>query len=585
MTRQLIGEKIGNYLVKSVLGRGSMGIVYLGVNPHMGKKVAIKILAAHLMEEDSMVNRFMLEAKALNSLNHPNIVKIFDLGFLPDNRCYYIMEHLEGKSLSQSMRKEGMTVANIDHIFEGVCNALEEVHKNGILHRDLKPGNIFMSKEKDGSTTVKIVDFGIAKLLVANSDLTNVLTTTGTVLGTPVYMSPEQSMGQNEELTASADTYSLGVIVYKMLSDTVPVKGNGIGEIVASHLLHTPKQVRAHNIEVTEELNAFVMKAIAKEPKERFQSAIEFYQALKKGLSTMDPSIILTPRFQDNFTVPSVEIKYEAAVAESSTPGSLGGQELSGPVSSESDCTSPVFEITAQPVTQNNPMEKADGSIVPIKETNDDPGATRDFKSSAIEKAMMEGSSVIVSSGQVEISSLEKKGLKLWKIAIPLVTILFVSVIWFTQKGSKSTSNSSTKNDKTLEGNIKNTPDVAVVKKLPSLLVKSNPLNIRVTGNQDGESKISKVTPFRLNVVSGNSITLKVEHAGYRPYIETFTITKSATHIIKLVSLPKLPVIKPLAKKVVPRKKKRIIKRRHQKVSKPKPSNQIEKGKFGNTLL
>ena len=230
MNDALVGTTIGNYKVQRKLGSGAMGMVYLGEHPEIGKRVAIKILAAHLTEDRGMVDRFQTEARAIGLLEHPGIIEMFDFGVLPDGRSYYTMEYLQGETLSHRMKRGSFTLRELYAVVEQVCDALYIVHEKGIIHRDMKPSNVFLAK-KGMRTVVKILDFGIAKIQDSMRRDGEQLTSTGAVLGTPVFMSPEQALGQNDRITYLSDIYSFGVILYKILTDRFPIDGVSIPEV------------------------------------------------------------------------------------------------------------------------------------------------------------------------------------------------------------------------------------------------------------------------------------------------------------------------------------------------------------------
>jgi len=273
----LEGTTIGNYLIQKRLGTGAMGTVYLATHQKIGKRLAIKILAGHLADDRGMVERFMLEARAIGQLEHPNIIEMFDYGTLEDGRLYYTMEYLQGETLSSRIKRGQVTLGEIKQVLQQVCDALEVVHRNGIIHRDLKPSNLFLA-QRGTRWVVKILDFGIAKIPNSGEDGEQ-LTSTGAVLGTPVYMSPEQALGQNFKVTHLSDIYSLGVILYKCLSGNYPIVGSLIPEVVAYHLLQEVIPIRQFNPQIPGGIEKVVMRCLCKKPVERFGSAIDLGEA------------------------------------------------------------------------------------------------------------------------------------------------------------------------------------------------------------------------------------------------------------------------------------------------------------------
>jgi len=272
----LLDTYVGNFRITRKLGSGSMGTVYLAEHREVGKRIAVKVLAGHLTEDSSMVGRFMLEAKAIGRLQHQGIIEMFDFGELEDGRSYYTMEYLEGETLSMRMYRGRLSIAEIQSILDQVCDALTIVHAKGIIHRDLKPGNIFLAL-KGNRRIVKILDFGIAKMQSSSRLGNDPLTSTGSVLGTPVYMSPEQAMGENATLSGLSDIYSLGVILYKILTGQYPIYGTAIHEVVAYHFMHEAIPLRDFNPGVPEPLAQVVMRSLSKDPSKRQKSPMELY--------------------------------------------------------------------------------------------------------------------------------------------------------------------------------------------------------------------------------------------------------------------------------------------------------------------
>jgi tRNA A-37 threonylcarbamoyl transferase component Bud32 len=277
----MIGTRVGNYEIKTKLGEGGMGAVYMGEHPLIGKRVAVKVLLDELVANETLVTRFFHEAKAANDIRHQNIVDIVDFGKLDKEGggkiVYLVMELLEGHSLGTRLDTKRLTFAEVRHVLQQCCSGLAASHAKGIIHRDLKPDNLFLVKRGSDENFVKILDFGIAKLTATSSTTTK--TRTGTLIGTPAYMSPEQCAGRSS-IDARSDIYALGIVMYEMLTGHVPFKGEGFGDIVVAQLTETAKKPSELRADIPPELDAIVMKAIEKEPAARFQSMEEFGIAL-----------------------------------------------------------------------------------------------------------------------------------------------------------------------------------------------------------------------------------------------------------------------------------------------------------------
>lgn len=265
-------ELIDNrYEIISTLGSGGMADVYLARDRHLERSVAIKILDQRLARDAEFVARFRREARAAAGLSHPNIVNIHDRGDTGDS--YYIaMEYLEGETLKDIIDGEGrLPQDEAVRITLMMLDALQFAHERGVIHRDIKPQNIVISRQGQ----VKVTDFGIAK----TADLTTRVTTTGSILGTAQYLSPEQASGQ--EVGAASDIYSAGVVLYEMLTGRVPFQGDSLMAVVMKHREEQPVPPRELNPEIAPDLEAVVLKSLSKTVQGRFHSAYDFSRDLK----------------------------------------------------------------------------------------------------------------------------------------------------------------------------------------------------------------------------------------------------------------------------------------------------------------
>jgi serine/threonine protein kinase len=270
----LINTTVGNYKVTKLLGEGGMGMVYLGEHPVIGRKVAIKVLHAALAADKDIVARFFTEARAIHMIGHPNIVEILDFGATPDGQPYFIMEYLTGEALSERVARGAMPPDEVAAIADQMCRALSAAHGKGIVHRDLKPHNVQIL-EREGALLVKILDFGVAKILAAPDGSQSVKTRTGSLMGTPLYMSPEQCKGAGL-LDHRTDIYSLGVMFFEMLAGRPPFMAEGIGELFAMHMLEPAPPLLEFAPQTPPSMAAAVMKSLSKELDDRFPSMEEF---------------------------------------------------------------------------------------------------------------------------------------------------------------------------------------------------------------------------------------------------------------------------------------------------------------------
>jgi serine/threonine protein kinase len=279
----LVGRRIGNYEIKAKIGEGGMGTVYLGEHPLIGKRVAIKVLLEELVAKQDVVSRFFNEARAVNDIGHMNIVDVVDFGKMPveggQEIVYFIMEFLDGEALSTRIRRAGLPFKDTVHIVSQCCSALAASHAKGIVHRDLKPENIFLVTRGHDKNFAKILDFGIAKL-TGDGGTSSHKTRTGLVIGTPTYMSPEQCEGKGL-IDHRSDVYSLGIVMYELLTGVVPFPGEGFGEVLVAHLTKQPAAPTTVNPNLPPALEAIVLHAIEKDRNRRFQNMNEFLHALE----------------------------------------------------------------------------------------------------------------------------------------------------------------------------------------------------------------------------------------------------------------------------------------------------------------
>ncbi|MBS2004877.1 MAG: protein kinase [Cyanobacteria bacterium SZAS LIN-5] len=273
----------GRYQVESLLGTGGMGVVYKAWQENLKRRVAIKVLRQQFLEDQTSVKRFQQEAIAASRLAHPNIVTLHDFGSTEDGYIYMVMDIINGKSLAQEMRdRRSIGVERTINIVTQVCDALDHAHRNGIVHRDLKPGNIMLVESPDGGDYVKLVDFGIAKVLESDED--QELTQKGDVFGSPLYMSPEQCLGH--DLDGRSDIYSLATVMYECLTGCVPHKGRNAIETIDKQIHQAPAsfaEIRP-DIYIPERLEAVVMKALAKSPAARQQTMKELAAELQASV-------------------------------------------------------------------------------------------------------------------------------------------------------------------------------------------------------------------------------------------------------------------------------------------------------------
>jgi len=300
----LLGTIVADrYRVLGRVGEGGMGVVYEAEHVVLEKRVALKVLNQELAPKRDLRERFLQEARAASRIGHENIVDITDFGSIPSGTVFFAMEFLEGKDLSTTIKIEGpLPWDRAKNIAVQICRALGAAHAKGIIHRDLKPENIFLIDRDGRDDFVKVVDFGIAKVMGLEEG-GHKLTKTGMIFGTPDYMSPEQATGQ--KLDHRVDIYALGVILYEMITGNLPFQADSFMAILTKHMFEdpTPPSRRVADIDIPPEIDALILKALAKKPSERYQSMNDFAERLETttdqgeaAVKTSGPILLTSPK-------------------------------------------------------------------------------------------------------------------------------------------------------------------------------------------------------------------------------------------------------------------------------------------------
>lgn len=322
----------GRYPLIDVLGAGGMGAVYQAIQEPVGRIVAIKVIRPDAKDQDpGVVARFQREARATARLEHENVVSLYDHGQDEDGTLFLVMEYLRGATLSTVLRARRVLPPDAAvAIMCPVLSALDAAHEVGIVHRDLKPDNIMLVPNREGDERVKVLDFGVAKLVAGEKD--NVHTRQNLLLGTPLYMSPEVAIG--EGVTASVDLYAAGVILYEMLTGMVPFTGATPYAVLTMHATVPPLPFTP-SLAVPAALEAVVMRALAKRPAERFPSAKAMSEALRLSIGGV-PVAAAGLRLSGGITRPSSEREPHLPPTLLSTSSQMSGQrptgDLTGPV-------------------------------------------------------------------------------------------------------------------------------------------------------------------------------------------------------------------------------------------------------------
>jgi serine/threonine protein kinase len=272
------GEQVGPYLIDRQLGVGGMATVYKAYHPQLDRYVAIKVVKSILLDDPSFIQRFTREAQIVANLEHPNIVPVYDFNS-HQGQPYLVMKYLEGMTLKDRMLKGKLYPQEIIRIIEAVGSALTYAHRKGVLHRDVKPSNIILGQDQ----TIYLTDFGLARLVRAGESTMSA----DTLLGTPHYLSPEQARGL-KDIDGRADIYSLGIVIYEMLTGRTPFASDSTYAIIHDHVNTPPPDMRQFNPQIDEAVEIVVMTALAKDPGVRYSSGDELSQALGIALSHVE---------------------------------------------------------------------------------------------------------------------------------------------------------------------------------------------------------------------------------------------------------------------------------------------------------
>ncbi len=319
-----IGSTIGDkYEILAVIGGGAMGLVYKARHTLMKRVVAVKMLHPNMLPDAGTIMRFKKEAEALSCLNHPNILTVFDFGISTQGQPYLVTDYLEGQTLAELLEQSPIVPwQRTVNIFMQVCSALAHAHKNGVIHRDIKPSNIMLTEFEDQTDFIKILDFGIAKVITEETENSSQLTRTGEVFGSPLYMSPEQCRGKS--LDARSDIYSLGCVMFRTLTGQPAFFGQDLVECLYKHVNEPAPSLNevAPEANIPADLEAIVLKSLNKDPLARYQSMGELREALGTVAGVTGTGTGLYPG-QSTMTVPTAfqEVSYASLPIDGTATG------------------------------------------------------------------------------------------------------------------------------------------------------------------------------------------------------------------------------------------------------------------------
>lgn len=334
-------ERIGRYTLLRKLGEGGMAVVYLAHDPDIERDVAIKVIARQFLNDPEFRARFKREARLIAALDHSAIVPIFDYGEA-NEQPYIVMRYLPGGALTQRLSGQPLRLEIALTIIERLAQALDAAHKRGIIHRDIKPGNVLF--DADGYAFLS--DFGIAKLMQGATSYTQ----TGGPIGTPEYMSPEQAAG-GKELDARSDIYSLGVIAYQLLTGRMPFTGDTPMQMMYQHVNRPVPPINTRSLGLPAKVNGVILKALAKKPEGRYASASEFATTLRASLFAAQA------RLPKPIPVPAGQNKSDTPKNELTPPGHIRSHPEGG---------IPTGDLPAGPINKTEPTQPMSGTTIPI---------------------------------------------------------------------------------------------------------------------------------------------------------------------------------------------------------------------------
>jgi serine/threonine protein kinase len=448
-SHSLIGMILDNrYRIISKLGEGGMGSVYAAEHILLKKGVAIKVLRYDLAMKEDVVKRFQNEAIAASRIGHENIIEVTDFGRTPDGSVYFVMEQLNGSSLADVIQKSGsIPLKRAIPILLQITKALSAAHAQGIIHRDLKPENIILIDKGERKDFVKILDFGISKMM-DTSDRAEKLTAMGMIVGTPEYMSPEQAAGKSVD--KRTDIYSLGVIMYEMATGRLPFIADNAIRILMMHQTEKPARPRDINPEIHADFEQIILRCLEKKPEDRFQDMNEITQALIRLISGMDrlqePKKTIAFMPQALTQVPPQVVQTQTSTTSmprvtQSQQVQVSPPQYSPPVPSQEIES---VQVSPQPPVENSVITPVN-TVPPVIVTGTEREAPTNtgITENVPEAKFYRQDAAAISSDEVSISSdieeVPKKGrLPLMIGGVVIILLIGAGLLWFLSKGGSS---------------------------------------------------------------------------------------------------------------------------------------------------
>jgi serine/threonine protein kinase len=329
----VIGQKLGDVVVEKRVAHGGMGIIYRALHPVIGRQFAVKVLRPEFAENKQQVERFLAEAKAISAIRHRGIVDVTSFGQLPDKRQYMVMEYLDGEPLDVVLAREKELAYNVAlPLMDEILDALSAAHSVGVIHRDMKPSNVFLARQSNGTKQVKLVDFGLAKQTDLGDVHAQAYARASLVAGTPEYISPEQIRG--EAPTARTDLYGFAVVAFEMLTHKLPFVGQTVVDTLEMHARRPPPHVKVFRGDVPPALDDLIFRLMSKRPEDRPSSAEAARQELQRLMREMNIDASLQPRESPTSPslpeIPAVRHTLEVSPKKKVMLGVLGAVGVAG---------------------------------------------------------------------------------------------------------------------------------------------------------------------------------------------------------------------------------------------------------------